>query len=135
MIQDQRKRPRPGSPGPIGAADERIRERVGMDRLADRWSSPLIAHLAEGPQRFGEIRSAMTGISEKMLTQTLRGLERDGLVDRKDYGTVPPRVEYSLTALGHSLREPLAALCHWGQTHGDEVESARENYDRTHARR
>jgi DNA-binding HxlR family transcriptional regulator len=104
--------------------------RVGLDRLADRWSAlPLLA-LEAGPLRFAELRSRTSGISEKMLTHTLRSLERDGLVNRDDHGIVPPRVEYTLTNPGRSLLEPLAAICAWNTQHNHDVTTARTRYDR-----
>ena len=85
--------------------------------------------LAEGTRRFSELRSDVGGISEKMLTQTLRSMERDGLVTRQVFGTVPPRVEYTLTELGRTLEEPLAAVRAWAERHINEVEGARAAYD------
>jgi DNA-binding HxlR family transcriptional regulator len=102
-----------------------------LDRLADRWSALLLIALATGPLRFAELRAGADGISEKMLTQTLRSLERDGLVTRHDHGTVPPRVQYALTTLGRTLLEPLAAMCAWNERHGEDVSAARGRYERT----
>jgi DNA-binding HxlR family transcriptional regulator len=102
--------------------------RVALDRIGDRWTALIVGVLDDGPRRFGEIRDAM-GISPKVLTQTLRTLERDGLVARSAYAEIPPRVEYSLTALGLTLREPLAAIRDWAEAHIDEIIAARERHD------
>ncbi|MBL3700748.1 winged helix-turn-helix transcriptional regulator [Leucobacter luti] len=101
-----------------------------LDRIGDRWTVLVIGALAEGPLRFGELARRVDGVSQKMLTQTLRGLERDGLVDRTLYPQVPPRVEYELTHAGRTLREPLGALDAWARTHMSGVIAAREEYDR-----
>ena len=102
-----------------------------LDRIADKWTTLIIGILgrAEGAVRFGELRRSVTGISQKMLTQTLRDLERDGLVTRTLYPEIPPRVEYSLTALGRTLDEPLSALAWWAERHMPEVRSAQERFD------
>ena len=100
-----------------------------LDRIGDRWTVLVVGTLADGPLRFGELARRIDGISQKMLTQTLRGLERDGLVERTLYPQVPPRVEYELTAAGHTLREPLKALEEWAATHMAAVMAARSDYD------
>ena len=105
--------------------------RVALDRIGDRWTALIVGLLEDGPRRFGEIRNAM-GISPKVLTQTLRTLERDGLVERSAYPEIPPRVEYSLTPLGLTLREPLAAIRDWAETHIHEIVAARERRDARH---
>ena len=134
MVTTSRIRPRPGSPGPAAEGWPPTAPagagRTGLDRLADRWSALLLATLQAGPLRFAELRSRVSGISEKMLTQTLRSLERDGLVDRHDHRTSPPQVEYALTSLGRSLLEPLAAMCSWNERHSNDVAAARTRYDR-----
>ena len=96
-----------------------------LDLVADKWAVIVIYVLARGTRRFGELQRAVGGVSQKMLTQTLRGLEHDGLVERKVYPVVPPRVEYSLSPLGETLVEPLSALCRWAEDHFWEVERAR----------
>ncbi|MEU3980408.1 helix-turn-helix domain-containing protein [Streptomyces sp. NPDC026672] len=135
-MDDARIRPRPGSPGPSDptATDARAGRdsRVGMDRMADRWSGWLIVLLADGTRRYAELRASLEGISEKMLTQTLRGMERDGLVVRHDHQTYPRRVEYSLTPLGLSLRAQLDAVCDWSSRHQEEISQARRQYDAFH---
>jgi DNA-binding HxlR family transcriptional regulator len=99
-----------------------------LDLVADKWSVIVIYVLARGKRRFGELQREVGGVSQKMLTQTLRGLERDGLVERKVYPVVPPRVEYSLSPLGETIVEPLAALCRWAEEHLWEVDRARSEY-------
>lgn len=105
--------------------DARCGSRKVLDRIADKWTALVIHVLAHGTKRSGELRRAINGISQKMLTQTLRGLEDDGLVQRKVYPVVPPMVEYSLTALGRTLTEPLHAICRWAERHLPELEAAR----------
>ncbi|MGC3995369.1 MAG: helix-turn-helix domain-containing protein [Propionicimonas sp.] len=100
-----------------------------LDLIGDRWTVLVVGTLADGPLRFSEITRRIGGISQKMLTQTLRNLERDGLATRTVHAEVPPRVEYELTAAGHSLREPLHALEEWAVAHADGVLSAQRSYD------
>jgi DNA-binding HxlR family transcriptional regulator len=97
---------------------------VVVSLLADKWTIPVIHALARGTKRTGELRRVVAGVSQKMLTQTLRALEEHGLVERRVYAVVPPRVEYSLTALGESINEPLAHLCEWTVRHGAVLERA-----------
>lgn len=92
--------------------------------LADKWTIPVIHALARGTKRTGELRRAITGVSQKMLTQTLRMLEERGLIQRTVYPVVPPRVEYRLTELGESISEPLQHLCEWTADHGKALERA-----------
>lgn len=106
--------------------NEQCRSRQILDRIADKWTALIIKVLAKGTLRHGELRREITGISQKMLTQTLRSLEEDGLVSREVYPEVPPRVEYSLTTLGQSLIEPLEAICRWSEKHSAELEAARQ---------
>lgn len=108
--------------------------RVALDRIGDRWTVLIVGLLESGPHRFGEIRDAM-GISPKVLTQTLRTLERDGLITRSAYAEIPPRVEYALTPLGLTLCEPLAAIRNWAEAHLHEIISARLRYDSIHDRK
>lgn len=100
-----------------------------LDRIGDRWTVLVIGALADGPQRFTELRARIDGVSQKMLTQTLRALERDGLAARTVYAEVPPRVEYELTELGRSLLEPLGALIDWTLAHHPAVLDARASFD------
>ena len=101
-----------------------------LDRIGDKWTVLVLGELGkQGVCRFTELRKRLSGVSEKMLTQTLRALERDGLVRRTVYPVVPVRVEYALTPLGETLREPLKALTEWSTLHIAEVLAARERYD------
>jgi len=100
-----------------------------LRRISDRWTLFVGAQLASGPSRFGELARAIPGISKKMLAQTLRHLERDGLVARSVLPTMPVTVEYSLTPLGNTLIAPIQALTAWTEAHMDEVTEAREHYD------
>jgi DNA-binding HxlR family transcriptional regulator len=100
-----------------------------LDRIADKWTALVIGALEDGPRRFSEIQRGIGGISQKMLTQTLRELERDGLVGRTVYAEVPPRVEYALTDLGYTLCEPIAAIRDWAERHIGEVARAQTSYD------
>lgn len=97
-----------------------------LDLIADKWTSLVILALSRGTKRYSELHREIGGISQKMLTQTLRGLENSGLIHRKVYPTVPPMVEYSLTTLGETLVNPLKMLCNWASEHFHEVEAARE---------
>ncbi len=103
-----------------------------LDLIADKWTAIIIYLLAKGTRRYSELLREINGVSQKMLTQTLRNLERDGIVDRKVYPVVPPRVEYSLSPLGKTLVEPLKALCKWAETHLPQVQSARVKHDKFH---
>lgn len=100
-----------------------------LDRVGDKWSVLVVVLLGEGTRRFSDLRRSVDGISQRMLTHTLRQLERDGLISRTVYPTVPLRVEYALTALGQTLLEPLAALAQWAGEHGKAVLTARTAYD------
>lgn len=96
-----------------------------LDLIADKWTTLVIYLLAGGTKRYGELQREIQGISQKMLTQTLRQLEEDGLVKRTVFPEVPPRTEYELTPLGRTLQEPLSSLCRWAAEHLGEVEAAR----------
>jgi DNA-binding HxlR family transcriptional regulator len=95
---------------------------VVVSLLADKWTIPVIHELSQGTKRTGELRRGLAGVSQKMLTQTLRALEEHGLVERIVYPVVPPRVEYRLTELGESINEPLAHICEWTAQHGRVLE-------------
>lgn len=104
--------------------------RIVLDRIADKWTVLVITLLSGGtPRRFNELRRNIEGISQKMLTQTLRVLERDGLVVRTLYAEVPPRVEYALTPLGVTLCDPIAQLGEWARVHVDEIKQAQVAFD------
>jgi DNA-binding HxlR family transcriptional regulator len=107
--------------------------RMVMDRISDKWVGLLLAALADGPQRYSQLSRRVAGVSPKMLTQTLRGLERDGLVERTVYPTVPVTVEYRLTALGHSLAAAVSVIKAWAYENIEELERARDRYDRAAA--
>ncbi|OWV00575.1 transcriptional regulator [Micromonospora wenchangensis] len=106
-----------------------------IDRIGDRWSVLVVLTLADGGRRYGELAERIDGISQKMLTQTLRGLERDGLITRTVHASVPPRVDYALTGLGRSLLELVSGLEAWATTHLAEVQAARARYDTDALRR
>ena len=97
--------------------------------LAAKWKVDTIYLLARGAHRYGELYANLLGVSKKVLTETLRALERDGFVQRRLYAEVPVRVEYSLTPLGWSLTEPLLGLCDWTEAHRDQVAEARQRFD------
>jgi DNA-binding HxlR family transcriptional regulator len=101
-----------------------------LARVGDKWSVFVIMLLADGPKRFNEIKRMVGGISQRMLTLTLRGLERDGLVTRTVFPTIPPRVDYELTDLGRGLSKPVVALGEWAMAHLAEIEDARARFDR-----
>jgi DNA-binding HxlR family transcriptional regulator len=99
-----------------------------LDLVADKWSAIIVSILAGGQLRYSELQRAVGGISQKMLTQTLRRLERDGLIRRFVHPVVPPRVEYALSELGETLVGPLGALCRWAETHMEDVRAARRRF-------
>ncbi|WP_432947933.1 winged helix-turn-helix transcriptional regulator [Kribbella sp. CA-253562] len=103
--------------------------RTSLARIANKWTAMVITVLADGPRRFGDLRTALDGISGKVLTETLRDLERDGMLVRTAYAEIPPRVEYELTPLGRTLIEPLAVLVRWAEQHIPDVLAARDAYD------
>jgi DNA-binding HxlR family transcriptional regulator len=115
-----------GASGPFNAS---CPTRTVLDTIADRWATLIIELLSDGPKRFGALHRAIEGISQKMLTQTLRTLERDGLVSRRVYPTTPPSVEYALTPLGETLTVPLGALTAWSVANIEQVLTARTTYD------
>ncbi|MFI6004741.1 winged helix-turn-helix transcriptional regulator [Streptomyces sp. NPDC051366] len=96
-----------------------------LDHISGKWTILVVDALLEGTLRYTDLMRRIEGVSQKMLTQTLRGLEADGFVTRTVYPTIPPRVEYDLTELGRSLAEPITALRHWTETHINEIERAR----------
>lgn len=115
-------------PGDIYDADCACRD--VLDLVGSKWSALVIGKLEEAPHRFGQLRRAVPGITQKMLTQTLRRLEQDGLVHREVLVQMrPPQVEYSLTELGHSVTEPLAAIRDWSERHLPDVRAARRRFE------
>lgn len=132
-------RPRPGSrrPGRARLADGHLANvysaacpsRLALDRMADKWSMLLVGSLERGPQRFGQLRDEIDGISEKMLTQTLRSLERDGLISRHVHQDCIRTVAYHLTPMGRTLCQPMAAIRAWAERYINDVEQARAAAD------
>lgn len=110
--------------------DERCPTRLALNRIADKWTVLVVGSLKEGAKRFSTLRREIGGVSQKMLTQTLRGLERDGLVNRTIYPSVPPKVEYSLTPVGQTLVGVLDAIRVWSETHIEAVLTAQSLYDK-----
>ena len=104
-----------------------------LQRVGDKWTVLVVGKLGAGPLRFNELRAAVGGISQKMLTTTLRGLERDGFVTRTVFPTIPPRVDYELTELGHELLVPVGALGEWARKNTVRVQAAREKFDGANA--
>ncbi|MGX8013383.1 winged helix-turn-helix transcriptional regulator [Mesorhizobium sp. ORM8.1] len=100
-----------------------------LDRIGDKWTIMVVGALSRGPMRFNALMRLIGGVSHRMLTLTLRGLERDGLLKRTAYPTIPPKVEYELTEMGHSLILPLEALSAWGQKNRPAIEASRREYD------
>lgn len=100
-----------------------------LSRIGDKWAVLVIELLGREPMRFSELRREIGGISQKVLTSTLRGLERDGFVKRTVEPTIPPRVDYEITQMGRELLEPIRALGSWARQNGERIESARRRYD------
>lgn len=129
----------PSLPSPAVRAASRRKARSGiqacpvrdvLDQIGDKWSTLIVQTLAPGPQRFGALRRAVPDISQRMLTQTLRDLQRDGLVSRTVFPTVPPSVEYRLTPLGASLLEPLRGLIAWAEANHAAITASRQAFER-----
>lgn len=110
--------------------ENRCPTRLVLDRLADKWALLILDRLQREPVRFNQLRRDIKGISQKVLSQTLKKLERDGLLQREVFATVPVTVEYSLTPLGETLTETVSALAHWAEANMDEVARAQAEYDR-----
>jgi DNA-binding HxlR family transcriptional regulator len=106
-----------------------------LNRVGDKWSVLVVALLGDGKKRFSELRRSIEGISQRMLTLTLKGLERDGLITRTAYPTIPPRVEYELTKLGCSLLKPIRELGDWAGQNRERIQSARDRYDLLRSKR
>ncbi|WP_067181178.1 winged helix-turn-helix transcriptional regulator [Microtetraspora niveoalba] len=120
---------RPETPRQYDAYDPSCPSRGLFDRLSDKWVGLVVSALGDGPLRYTDLARAVAGVSQKMLTQTLRTLERDGLVSRRVTPSVPVRVDYELTPLGWTLMPLLYAVKEWAEVHMAEVESARAAYD------
>ena len=100
-----------------------------LNRVGDKWSVQIVDFLGDGPMRFSDLRRSIEGISQRMLTLTLRGLERDGLISRTVFPEIPPRVEYELTRLGKTLLEPIQGLSEWAERNRTSIQEARARFD------
>ena len=120
-------------PGTLHVAENCRAVSEVLARVGDKWTVLVIWTLGSGPKRFNELRRALGSISQRMLTLTLRGLERDGLVSRTVFPTIPPRVDYDLTELGRSLLEPVSELGQWARQNRDTILTARARFDATAA--
>ena len=114
---------------PIALRNQALESRDAIELLSDKWRIAIIHILRHGPRRTSALQGAIPEVSSKMLTQTLRAMVRDGLIDRKVYAAVPARVEYGLTEMGRSLLLPLRDLCHWAKRHVGERDAARRRFD------
>src|ERR687897_799302 len=117
------------TPGNLHVPEECRAVSEVLSRVGDKWTVLVVTVLGEGPKRFNELRRSLGSISQRMLTLTLRGLERDGLVTRTVYPTIPPRVDYELTKLGRSLLEPVNGLSLWARKHRTAMEESRARFD------
>ena len=127
-----RRKPQEGTrliPGNLHVPEECRAVSEVLGRVGDKWTVLVVSTLGDGPKRFNELRRALGSISQRMLTLTLRGLERDGLVTRTVFPTVPPRVDYELTRLGRSLLEPVSGLGLWARKNRTAIEAARGRFD------
>ena len=124
----------PPAAGDMGTASEptSCRAREVLQRVGDKWSMYVIDLLGQGTMRFTELHRSVDGITARMLTVTLRGLERDGIVTRTIHPVIPPRVEYALTPLGRTLLDTIGKLVSWADSHLPEIEAARAAYDARH---
>ncbi|WP_248960573.1 winged helix-turn-helix transcriptional regulator [Sphaerisporangium perillae] len=120
-------------PDPVLTMGSDCPVREVLDRVGDKWSVLIVVLLGQRTHRFSELHRSIDGISQRMLTLTLRALVRDGLVERTAHATVPPRVEYELTELGRTLLVPLTALDRWAVEHRNDIRAARERYDNERA--
>lgn len=119
------------APGNLHLAEDCRAVSEVLARVGDKWTVLVVGVLGDGPKRFNELRRALGSISQRMLTLTLRGLERDGLVIRTAFPTIPPRVEYELTALGRSLLPPVNSLGSWARQNRTAIQEARRRFDGT----
>jgi DNA-binding HxlR family transcriptional regulator len=117
-------------PGNLHVAEDCRAVSEVLARVGDKWTVLVVSTLGDGPKRFNELRRALGSISQRMLTLTLKGLERDGLVTRTVFPTIPPRVDYELTKLGHSLLPPVSALGLWARQNQPAIQDARRRFDR-----
>src|SRR3954454_21337389 len=116
-------------PGNLHVAEDCRAVSEVLSRVGDKWTVLVVSTLGDGPKRFNELRKALGSISQRMLTLTLRALERDGLVTRTVFPTIPPRVDYALTELGRSLLKPVQALGSWALDNREKIEHARHRFD------
>jgi DNA-binding HxlR family transcriptional regulator len=116
-------------PGNLHVAEDCRAVSEVLARVGDKWTVLVVSTLGDGPKRFNELRKALGSISQRMLTLTLRGLERDGLVTRTVFPTVPPKVEYELTPLGRSLLDPVSGLGLWARQNRAAIQTARQRFD------
>ena len=116
-------------PGNLHVAEDCRAVSEVLARVGDKWTILVVSELGNGPKRFNEIRRALGSISQRMLTLTLRGLERDGLVTRTVFPTIPPKVEYELTRLGRSLLEPVSGIGLWARQNRSAIQEARKRFD------
>ena len=117
------------SPSHKHVSRECLAVREVLNRVGDKWSVLIVALLGHGKKRFSELRRSVEGISQRMLALTLKGLERDGLITRTVYPTIPPRVEYKLTKLGRTLLIPITGLGNWAAQNRERIQTARDLYD------
>jgi DNA-binding HxlR family transcriptional regulator len=110
--------------------DPNCPSRTVLDRIGDKWSTLVVLVLLDGPQRFSQLRTRVGGVAPKVLTETLRRLERDGILTRTAYPEIPPRVEYELTPTGRSLEQPIRAITTWAEQNIARITRARSAYDR-----
>jgi DNA-binding HxlR family transcriptional regulator len=128
------KKPQEGTkliPGNLHVAEDCRAVSEVLARVGDKWTVLVVSAMGDGPKRFNELRRGLGSISQRMLTLTLRGLERDGLVTRTVFPTIPPRVDYELTKLGRSLLEPVSGLGLWARQNRTAVQEARDRFDKT----
>jgi DNA-binding HxlR family transcriptional regulator len=124
-----------GKNGPGAVRKRALQSRDAIELLSDKWRIGILHLLTAGPLRTGEIQRALAEVSAKVLTQTLRGMERDGLIERNVFSVMPPRVEYQLTAMGQSVIKPLAELCRWAKIHVAERDAARQRFEHANGKR
>ncbi|MFL5030628.1 MAG: winged helix-turn-helix transcriptional regulator [Xanthobacteraceae bacterium] len=129
MTKWRRQEGTPVIPGNLHVAEDCRAVSEVLARVGDKWTVLVVSLLGDGPKRFNEIRRGLGSISQRMLTLTLRALERDGLVTRTVYPSIPPRVDYELTKLGHSLLRPVSGLGLWARQNRSAIEAARRRFD------
>ena len=134
-LVDRLRAARPQTAGDTGTGDlfdPDCPTRLVLSRIGDKWTSLVVLLLSDGTLRFSELRNRVGRVAPKVLTQTLRRMERDGLLVREVFAEVPPRVEYTLTELGRSLTEPISVIGDWAETHLGQITAAQDAYDDAH---